>query len=349
MKSQAEFKQFYQRELLPLLENLNVERIQIQNKYSFKKYGRNLLIFFVFAVVFALTFGKEKSFPDYIVPLIFLSIMLYAVAAPIYIFIKRNLAFDTVSNTPDKKDQLVQTFLSYVDSSLNFQPNNQLSQEDFEFKTVYCMKSNLLSCITKNLVNGNFNNRPIKMAYAHTVYRLPNKETSDKCHAHITYATIKLKKSAETNFYLNTPELFASAQNKLRQAQHSFQEKINNLMSNFTGRNGFMPNNIPEGFILFESGIQDFDDRFVVIGNENTNFETFFTKEFCTTFIDLVEKYGFNIGIGIKDQHLYIAINNCSLFEFGVYDNLISHDERDSLLNHYMRFQFIDELTNLID
>lgn len=129
MKTRTEFDTFYSKHLNADIEALEQRRAAIAHKFSFKRYGRWLLILVIVTPVVIITVNfipglKQEQF----LFLIFFTI-LYAILAPIYIFIRRNWVFDNEINK--YKRTIVPKVVHFVGDRLTYDPAKGISLETF--------------------------------------------------------------------------------------------------------------------------------------------------------------------------------------------------------------------------
>lgn len=90
MKSKADFDQYYEKELKSVVVSLEAKRMAIANRFSYKRYKRNLKGLFLLDLLVGFLVGFN-ILPELFISVIPISI-LYAMFAPLYIFIRRNLS-----------------------------------------------------------------------------------------------------------------------------------------------------------------------------------------------------------------------------------------------------------------
>jgi Protein of unknown function (DUF3137) len=158
MKTSTQFDQFYLERLKQKIEELEARRLVITTKYSFKKYGRTLLRLLAFAVVLIICSNVFPQVPAQVV-FIIPALVLYAIAAPIYILVKRTKAFSPIKT--EYKETIVKSIVGFVHKDFLYQPTEGILLEDFSMSGLFEKPS---AYRAEDLVTGNANDIQLKIS-----------------------------------------------------------------------------------------------------------------------------------------------------------------------------------------
>ena len=130
MKSKESFVAFYENELKSPIENLETRRKSILDKYSYKKYKRNLkwMAFVCLGIIIAGQAVPEKL-PTQIIYFVPFTVG-YSIVAAIYILIMRMRTFKPMKQ--EYKQSVIPKIISFVDPKLDYKPEAGISREEFD-------------------------------------------------------------------------------------------------------------------------------------------------------------------------------------------------------------------------
>jgi hypothetical protein len=158
MKTAAQFNQFYSEQLKQKIDEFEINRVAITDRFSFKKYGRSLLWLLVIAVVLIISSNIFPQIPEQVV-FIIPAIVLYAIAAPIYILVKRSSAFSPIK--AEYKGTVVKGIVEFVHEDLSYQPSEGISLDDFNMSGLFDRPSGYHA---EDLVAGIINDISLKLS-----------------------------------------------------------------------------------------------------------------------------------------------------------------------------------------
>ena len=131
MKSTEEFRLYQEKEIKPIVESLEAKRLGIANSFSYKKYWRNLKWMAAIATVLTISIEVFPSIvPEQLRGAIPLTI-LYAMFAPLYIFIKRNWGFEPINQ--EYKQKVIPKFISFFGSTLTYSAKDGITIREFNY------------------------------------------------------------------------------------------------------------------------------------------------------------------------------------------------------------------------
>jgi hypothetical protein len=158
MKTAAQFDQFYTEQLKQKIDEFEARRVAITTRFSFKKYGRSLLWLLVIAVILIISSNIFPQLPEQVVFIIPV-IVLYAIAAPIYILVKRSSAFSPIK--AEYKGTVVKGIVEFVHAGLSYQPSEGISFEEFNMSGLFERPSGYQS---EDLVAGKIDDIALKLS-----------------------------------------------------------------------------------------------------------------------------------------------------------------------------------------
>jgi hypothetical protein len=159
MRTREEFESFYNRELKSTLDGFESQRQRIAQKYSYKRYGRNLKWLAVLAVgIVILQNAFEEVIPEQVIFTV-PAVILYAIIAPIYIALKRSVVFSPVEK--EYKKTVVPKVIAFIDGSLTYEAASGIPVGDFNSGGLFQRPTTYRS---EDLIKGSAGARAIRMA-----------------------------------------------------------------------------------------------------------------------------------------------------------------------------------------
>ncbi|MBK7129998.1 MAG: DUF3137 domain-containing protein [Crocinitomicaceae bacterium] len=349
MKSQKEFEKFFETTLLPKLSSTETEKELIKKRISFKKYGINVIILVCFVVFLAILKNYRPSLPDLVLGLSFFLTALYVFFAPLVIFIRRNLAYSKVDEISVKKD-LVPELIEFIDSNLKYEQNGTLPAGLYDVHLVYLRTKSFPECRSSDLVSGKLDQWNIQLADTTALVGRRGGSKEDRTRLDAAYAVLELHELTHGSIYISHLNTFSAALSESMQSVESFKSQLNQIVQSVTASNReLFDDNLPEGFVLTETGHADFDKHFKIAMRENESGDKILTQDFCQNLKSVCDQTKFQIGLAIKGNQLHVAIENLNLFESDVHATSTSKEGRFSAYTWFNVFSAIKQIADLVE
>lgn len=307
MKSSTEFEAYYQHHIKKEVEELEEKRKVIVTKYSYKKYGKNLLRSILFLIVFFVTLN---FFPQvdvwyfmFLIPVTFL----YALIAPIYILIKRNLVFDPLILS--YKQFVIPKLISFFDNRLQYEKAQGLSLAEFLRCGLFERPSHFKS---EDLISGpieNFNFRISDITATRTRRGGNNSSSSTETVFTGLYGYTKLNKTFNAPIYLKPTYTGFDAADKLIQSLLDI-SAINNLKDQLTGTQ-------------IKTGNTAFDNSFLLRSQNESEALKTIDSVFIQMLLAFKKQLEVPVHIALFEDELHFAFYGVNLFEVNANQSLI--------------------------
>jgi len=318
MKSKEEFDSFYHKELKRKIEALEVQRVAINEQYSFKRYRKNLLWLGILFVALAVGRSFVPAIPEQIMFLI-PAIVVYAIAAAIYIFVKRGKAFKPVKL--DYHQTVITKIIEFVDQNLKYDHKAGITSQEFDGGGLFGRYTSFKS---EDLVYGTTNGMELRMSDIKCTRR-SRSSGSNSSSKTVTvfkgfYVISKLNEKISAGVIIKPSSGVADA--------------FKGLASSFLGSK--LVNSIVGQFSLndIEVGDAEFDKQYHV---KSVNPEV--AKELLTPrFIQLIKTFQkeaeLPVSLSFFDSNVHIAFSGINLFEADPYTSFTEKDISKQYFNY---------------
>lgn len=309
MKSQIEFDAFYNRELKKSIEQLEAKRMAIGEKFSYKRYKRNLKWA---AIVCGALLIAGAILPSVIPPQVSFCIpatALYAIFAPLYIFIRRNIAFGPVGE--EYKKTVIPKIISFIAPEFNYKPGEGISRDEFNSSDLFDRPSTFKS---EDLVYGKTESLEIKMSDIICSKRTGSKNGKG---THVTifagfYSISRGNKNVPSRVQIypagtvgNAVEdfarkLFGSA------LTDTLAQKLNSKMT--------------------KSGDEEFDRIFTVYCQDHAIAKNFLTPQLLQLIMAFKKEFEVSVYFSFFDDQAHIAFSGVNMFEADAHTSFVEKD-----------------------
>lgn len=349
MKSQKEFEQYFESKLLPKLLATENEKISIKKRFSFKKYGRNLIILVCFCIFMACLRNYRPSLPELAVVLPGVFTALYLFFAPIIIFVRRNLAFSKIDDTSVKKE-IVPELIDFIDKDLKYEQTGTLPAGLYDVHSIYLRTRSFPECTSSDLVSGKLDNWNLHLADTLAFISSRGGSVQDRIRCSAVYAVLDLHQKTQGSIYLCQLNNLSASIAESMQSVESFKSQLNQVFQSISGsEKELLDDNLPEGFVLTETGNPDFDLQFRIAIQENEKGDKLLSQEFCTKFKNVCDQTKLQLGIAIKGNQLHVTIQDIDLFESDVHASSTTKEGRFSPYTWFNVFSAITRITALVE
>jgi len=309
MKSKEEFDQYYEKELKPTLALLEAKRLGIANRFSYKRYKRNLLLLLVVDVAVGLSVSNN------LIPQAFIGIIpgsfVYAMFAPLYIFIRRNLSFDPINE--EYKKSIIPKIISFLDPQLSFKPKDGISLREFN-------QSNLFETPTsfqaEDLVEGQVDGLSIRLSDVQASRRSNNRNDAGKHSSytllHGLYAIVKLDRAVPSRVMIKQTNVVSNALGQF--ARQVLGNAIVDAVRNHLHLR------------LVKTGNEAFDKDFEVTCAEEEVAKQLLSPMLLQLILALKSEVGLQILLSMFDDQLHIAYNGVNLFEGDAHKSFVEQN-----------------------
>jgi Protein of unknown function (DUF3137) len=307
MKSNEEFKVHSEKEINPIVAALEAKRLGISDRFSFKKYKRNLK----WLALADVAVGISVSFE--IIPQPFISIIpisfLYALFAPLYIFIRRNLSFSPIND--EYKKAVIPKIISFFDGALEYKSSEGISKKEFNDSDLFDRPAAFES---EDLVQGHLNGIDVRMADVRCTQSSTNRnnwsgnldkntKTSSSTYTvfHGLYAIARQKRNFPSRVILKSSNIITNA--------------INNLASSFlsSALAGKIHDQLETNII--KTGNEAFDKLYAVKCVDEGVAKNLLTPAFIQLVLAFRKEIESPVDFAFFDNEIHIAFHGVNLFE----------------------------------
>ncbi len=304
MLSKEEFNHYYEKELKSSIEQLENSRLAINQNYSYKKYGRNLKWMAIICVLLMILSASLPQYvPSQVVFLIPLT-ALYALFAPIYILIRRNLAFNPIKKT--YKQTIIPKIISFISTDLTYDPSKGISEKEFRAGDLFGQS---FSFHSEDLVHGIIENTEIKMSDI-KADRRSNKNRYTVFHG--LYAIVKLKQKFASRVIIQPTHIMSVALEALG----------NKLLG--TQLTGKIQSNL--SMHDFKSGNTNFDKDYDVRCESPEVASALLSPTVIQLIIAFQKEINTPIRLSFFDNEAHIAFHDINLFETDAHTSFLEKD-----------------------
>ncbi|MBX2943139.1 MAG: DUF3137 domain-containing protein [Cyclobacteriaceae bacterium] len=302
MQSKEAFNNYYEKELKKSIEKMEAGRLAINQKFSYKKYGRNLKWMAILCVPI-LILTTNKFIPQQVVFLVPFT-ALYALFAPLYILIRRNLSFKEIKK--DYKQTIIPKIISFISPDLTYDPLKGISEKDFRASDLFESYS---SFNAEDLVQGTLDNTVIKMSDIKADRR------SDKNTYTIfmgLYAIVKLNKKFTSRVIIKPTNIMSVALEALgnKFLGSLLTEKIHSKLNT---------NDI-------KTGNPTFDKDYEIYCKSPEVASALITPTFIQLIMAFRKEMNTPISLSFFDNEVHMAFHGINLFESDAHTSFIEKD-----------------------
>jgi hypothetical protein len=344
--SNESFTDFYTSQLLPVLSEMHMTRTMHFKKYSFKKYGRNLLVL-LSILIGAGVLGEILHFnPVPIIAPVGFFFFFYAIIRPIVIVVKRNTSIEPLNER--YKLEIVPKIIRHVVPEGTYTYGAGLKLGDIH--TSMFSRTNPVpeGFASEDLLYGTRNGCVYRISDIRYSYRVTRsrKQKSGKLNEVIqefgAYAIFKLPQQvpSQVNMYQAHPEFafLKQAADSLIDAKKKHLTSISNVVGHFAGEEvadavfGTMHAEV------IRTGHPDFDTLFTIVADNELVVRQIFVQGFREEILALVKDERIQLNLGLYEDELHIALPHLNLFEFSL--GAISSDTA----NNELTLRYVDAL-----
>jgi hypothetical protein len=332
MKSQTEFESYYESHLKREIQKIEEKRLVIANKYSFKRYKKWLLRIGigVLTFFFLLNFipgADPESF--HIIPVLS---FFYAIIAPIYIFIKRNVVFAPLLK--EYKATIIPKLVHFIDERLTYDPGKGIDEQEFNKSGLFEVPTSYTS---EDLITGTLETFSVRLSDVQAMRRSNYKGQSSSKSTMITvlsgfYGYAKVAKTFSTPVFIK-PTYTGIAM-------------ADSLLKNFRSLSGIDAlkdqNTIPP----FKTGNAEFDGYFIVRSQYESEVKRVVNPVFIQMLLAFKKQAEIPVHIGMVEKELHFGFSGINLFEVNAHTSLT---EKNVTLTYFKYLQLAFGLAEAVD
>ncbi len=320
MKSKEEFEKFYNNELKRRIDDLEKRRVEITEKYSFKRYRRNLKWLVILIVLLGIARAVVPKFVPEEIGLIVFFTVLYAIIAAIYIYYKRSKHFKPLK--VEYKQAIIPKIISFVDSNLKYNPEAGISQEEFRAGGIFRDFSRYR---TEDLVQGQSGDMEIKMADIECT----RTETTRSGNSSKSRTVTVFK-----GFYIISKLSGKIPSGVIIKPSIQIGEKMVGLARKFLG------DKLVDGFVEklglndIESGDVEFDKQYQIKTINPEVAKALLTPRFTQLILTFQKEVDVPVSLSLFDNNLHIAFGGVNMFETDVFTSFVEKDISKKYFNY---------------
>lgn len=324
MKSKADFDLYYEKELKPAVASLEEKRLNIANRFSYQRYKRNLKWLFGLDLIVGILVGSNLL-PESFIAVIPLSV-LYAIFAPLYIFIRRNLSFDPINK--EYKQQVIPRIISFLDPNLKYTPTEGILLREFNQSNLFAAPTSFKS---EDLVEGTVQGISLRVSDVQASRRYSSRNSSGKSSneilLHGLYAIAKLDHKVPSQVIVKQTNVVSNALGQLARTLLG-DAAIDAAREHLHMR-------------LVKTGNEAFDNDFEVTCAEEAVAKRVLTPLFLNLILALKAEVKLQILLSAFDDQLHIAYQGVDLFEGDAHRSFV----KDDLSRKY--FQYLSSVIGM--
>ncbi|MBP9924517.1 MAG: DUF3137 domain-containing protein [Cyclobacteriaceae bacterium] len=304
MQSKEAFNNYFEKELKGSIEVMEAGRLAINQKFSYKKYGRNLKWMAILCVILIIS---SAALPNYIPKQVVFFIpftALYALFAPIYILIRRNLAFKDIKKA--YKQTIIPKIISFVSPDLTYDPLKGITEKEFRASDL-CESYSIFNA--EDLVQGTLDNTEIKMSDI-KAERSGNKNTHTVFYG--LYAVVKLNQKFTSRVIIKPTNIMSVALGALgnKFLGELLTKKIHSKLSSDDNK----------------SGNPEFDKDFDVYCESPEVTKSLLTPTFTQLILTFRKEINTPISLSFFDNEVHLAFHGINLFEADAHTSFLEKD-----------------------
>lgn len=332
MKSQNEFESYYQSHLKKEVEKLEEKRLVIANQYSFKRYKKWLvrLVMGVPALFILLNFipGGDR---DILLIIPFLS-FLYAIIAPLYIYIKRNIVFAPLLK--EYKTTVIPQLLHFIDPRLTYDSTKGIDEQEFNKSGLFEAPTTYTS---EDLVTGDLDTFSIRLSDVQAMRRNSYKGQSSSKSTMTTvlsgfYGYAKLSKSFSSPVFIKPTYTGIAMADTLLKSFMSL-----SVVETLKDHLHVQP---------IKTGNAEFDSYFLVRSQEEKEVKRVVNPLFIQMLLAFKKQVEVPVHIGLVENELHVGFSGINLFEVNAHTSLT---EKNVTLKYFNYLQLAFGLAEAID
>lgn len=316
MKSREAFDSFYNTELKQKIEQMEAQRVAITEKYSFKKYKRNLkwlVILLILAGVINALVPADVSWMGLIVAFL----ILYAIVGGIYIYFKRANSFKPIK--VEYKQTIIPKIISFVDTNLTYQPNEGISRQEFDSGNLFGGHTSYKS---EDLVQGKTVGMEIKMADIECT-RTSSSRGKDSSSSTVTvfkgfYIISKVDTAIPSGVTIKSSFALSEAIKSVGKLLGGFIKMIDDRL------------NLSD----VETGDPEFDKMYNVKSVSPEVAKALLTPKFIQLIMTFRKEINLPVSFSFFDNNVHIAFSGVNLFEADVNVSFIEKDISRQYFNY---------------
>lgn len=318
MKSKEEFERFYEHELKSSIENLESQRKEITEKYSYQNYKRNIRWLIILCVLAGITIAISPDVPDTLALIVPVTIG-YAIIAAIYIHVMRSRKFAPVKTT--YKQTVIPKIIGFVDPELKYDPSQGISREEFNRGGLF---GSYTSYRAEDLVFGSKQEMNIRMSDIECTRRT---RSSGKNSSSSTVVVFK-------GFYIISTLTKKIPSGVIIKPAFQFSEAIVGLAKKFLGDK--LVATIGEKLDLndIKAGDEEFDKQYTVKSVSPQVAVDLLTPRFIQLILTFQKELNLPVSFSFFDNSVHIAFSGINLFEADVYTSFIEKDISKQYFNY---------------
>jgi hypothetical protein len=326
MKTQAEFQEYYSQYLKKKVEILEDQQKKNNTIHNFKTY-RIVLAMLIAIVVIVVTLIKTDHLPEaffFVVPLT----VLFAIFYPLVVLFKRGSAFLDVND--DYKKNIVSEIVRFINKNFVYKPESGVSEDDIK---AFGLFGNFYQFFSEDLIEGKINDINFKLSDIKVyqfksikeaqITRMKNKGAEKNISFEGLYAIVSLKQKIETPIHIQ----FKTLSHKILDIANK--PLIEHLKSD--NKN-----------LLVKSSNEGFNNYFNVYCNNEELAQSVLTPKLTTCILEnTLKMFPQNheflknpLNIMIKENNIYMAFFNASLFEMSAFKSI----SNENLAMEYFTF-----------
>ncbi|MCB0488400.1 MAG: DUF3137 domain-containing protein [Cyclobacteriaceae bacterium] len=320
MRSNADFEEFYNRELKSLIARIEEQRKSIADKYSYKKYWRNLKWLLTLTIIGGIARAVAPDQVPAAVGLIAVVMVAYAIIAAIYLTVKRNTSFKPISL--EYKKTVISKIVHFVNPSLQYNPEQGLQASEFTMGELFESPTRFR---TEDLVEGIVDGVAVRMA---DVVATKTKRSGSKGES----TTVTLFKGLYGIARFERP---FQAQVKLKPGNAAYEalERIGGIAKKLLGG---MVDSFMEKMKLTEiqTGHAEFDKAYFVQSNEKEKALTMLTPTLMQLILSFNKELAMPVALAFKGDQMHMAFANINMFEINLGVSMTEKDDSRDYFRH---------------
>jgi hypothetical protein len=335
------FREFYKTQIAPQLQAMHEQRKAVNNKYSFKKYGKNVLFLFLMLLLMGVLTMFNINPPKAFALILMITFFFYTVITPFVFIIKRNA--NLVKLETKYKNEIIPRILNALYPDLKYQLGSGLLSNECKIQT-FLLNESSLGFTSEDLICGSVNGHEFKMSDVTFTYRpIRRNEVSKITSVRGAYAIFRSPVSFPFSFNVYQPnsalQVIKDVVDPIIDTIKKIPEPIVNVVNNRIGRiveRESFKNKI-------KVGDTEFDRIFHVISDNEEAAKGILTMEVMDKIKKIINSNSFSLNIGLYGNEIHFAFPYFNLFEFSL--GAFSTDEQDERLT----YQYIIVIGSMID
>lgn len=313
MKSKEEFIAYSEKEIKPIVVALEAKRLGIANRFSYKKYWRNLKWMAVIATVLTISIEVFPAVvPEQLRGAIPLTI-LYAMFAPLYIFIRRITSFNPINQ--EYKQKVIPKIISFFGSSLTYNAKDGITIREINASDLFQRPSGMEA---EDLVAGTIDGIEVRMSDVKCTQR-DNKKSTSTSSGHQTatvffglYAIAKLKQNFSSRVILKSSNIITDA--------------ISRLATTFLGSQLVETIHGKIEMNVVKTGNDAFDKLYTVKCVEDSVANKLLSPVFIQLVLAFRDEIKQPVDFSFFDNEVHIAFHGINLFEGDAHKSFTEKD-----------------------